>query len=327
MFKVYSTVNELPAAWDNMLKDNFFLNRNSLINLAILNSSHQSYHINEEDRIAFVGYKIDLNLVTLSKKLSIKVPVNIIGIPLSVSMCGYFAENEEARFKLSNYIRSLEGLYIILNSEHHIGLPKRTMLPECIMEIEWRTREEYISSLRSNYRYRIKKAIKKSSEIQVEELKNNCAFDQEMYKLYEEVYNNSKARLEKLDIKFFKNYPSKIFKFTLEGKPVAFIQLMENKDELIYLFDGFRHDLNRQYDLYMNMLLKVIDYGIENGFKYINFGQTSEETKLKLGAQCHERYMYVYHKNPLINLIVNVFLKGFSYKEYNVIHRAFKQKV
>lgn len=326
MFKVYNTVNDIPAAWDDILQNDIFLNRSSLLNLAILNSCQQTYHINEEDKIAFVEYKINLDIFTFSKRLSLKLPINIIGIPMSVSKCGYFAENGLARFKMISYIKGLEGFQVILNSGDNISLPKGITLPECIMNIEWDTMEGYLDRLRSNYRYRIKKAIKKSSEIEVEELKNNCAFDQEMYGLYEEVYNNSKVKLEKLDIKFFKNYPSKIFKFNLKGKPVAFIQLVENKDELIFLFGGFKHELNKQYDLYMNMLLKIIDYGIKMGFKFINFGQTSEETKLKLGAEQHRKYMYVHHSNPLINLIIKIFIKRFSYKEYDVIHKVFKDK-
>lgn len=324
MFKVYSTVNELPPAWDDMMGEDIFLNRGSLMNLAILNSCHQTYHIDEENRIAFVNYKLYLNLFTFSKFLSLKVPVNVIGVPMSVSKCGYYAEDEAALIKLADYIKGLGGFQVILNSEEAIDMPKGTTLPECRLDISWSNIEEYLSSLRSNYRYRVKKAIKKLSDIEVEELNNNCCFDQSMYELYEEVYNNSKAKLEKLDIKFFKNYPSKIFKFTIEEKPVAFIQLVEDNEELIFLFGGFKHELNKKYDLYMNMLLKIIQYGTDNGFKSINLGQTSEETKLKLGAYQRKNHMYAHHRNPIINFIINTFIEDFSYKEYDVVHRVFK---
>jgi hypothetical protein len=325
MFKVYSTVNELPAAWDDMLKENIFLNRKSLMNLAILNSCHQTYHMDEENRIAFVAYKINISLFTFSKNLSLKVPIDIIGVPMSVSECGYFAEDEEARLKMVSHIKSLEGFQVILNAEDDLSLPQGTNLPKCKINVEWSTMEEYLSRLRSNYRYRVKKAIKRFAGIEIEEIRNNCSFDQDMYELYEEVYNNSNTRLEKLDISFFKNYPSKIFKFTLQGKPVAFIQLVENKDELIFLFSGFKHELNKKYDLYFNMLLKVLEYGIEKGFKYINLGQTSEETKLKLGAQQYKKLMYVHHNNPLINFFIKLLVKGFSCKEYDIVHRVFKE--
>lgn len=326
MFNVYKTVNELPPAWDDMVRDNIFLNRSSLINLAILNFFHQNYHIDEENQIAFIEYKMKFSLTNFLKFFSLKIPINIIGLPITVSKCGYLAKDETALMKMVQYIKGLSGLQVILNAEDQLDLPKCSMRPEYVMEIKWSSMEGYLTSLRSSYRYRVKKAIKNSSGILIEELKNNICFDQEMYGLYEEVYNSSKAKLEKLDIKFFKNYPSKIFKFIFEEKTIAFIQLVENQDELILLSSGFKYELNKKNDLYMNMLLKIIEYGIDNGYKYINFGQNFEETKLRLGAQQHKKYMYVHHSNPLINFIIDTFISDFSCQENKSIYRVFKDE-
>lgn len=326
MFVVFNNADGLPSAWDDMTEDNMFLRSNELIRLEILNPCSQTYHLDIENSISFVCYKLNLDLFTYSDKISFKVQVNIIGIPMSVSKCGYHAIGTEALKRFSLYIKSLKGLYIVLNSSDQLDLSQGETLPECITSVNWRSMEEYFSILRSNYRYRLKKAVSKFSHVEIEELSNNCSFNKDMYNLYEEVYTNSKSKLEKLDIKFFKYYPSKIFKFNLDKQVVAFIQIVENGDELIFLFGGFDHKFNKKYDLYINMLLKIIDYGTEKQFKYINFGQTSEDTKLKLGSKLNLKYMYVNHSSPIINAVIGVFISKFSYKGYNKIHRVFKEQ-
>ena len=56
-------------------------------------------------------------------------------------------------------------------------------------------------------------------------------------------------------------------------------------------------------DLYFCMLLHIVEYAIERGCKTIDFGQTSELTKMKFGAHLEKRYFYAHHSNPLINLL------------------------
>ena len=45
-----------------------------------------------------------------------------------------------------------------------------------------------------------------------------------------------------------------------------------------------KHKLNHDYDIYISLLLKIIEYGIKNKFKIIDFGQTADEAKLKLAV-------------------------------------------
>lgn len=58
---------------------------------------------------------------------------------------------------------------------------------------------------------------------------------------------------------------------------------------------GFEKEDIKTYDIYMNMLIWIIELGIKRGVKEIDFGQTSEETKLKLGCEEREKYMYINH--------------------------------
>ncbi len=326
MFKTYRKACNLPDLWDEIAGENPFLKRDILSKLDGLNPCSQTYHLNEEKKIALVSYRLKLDMFTFSKHISFKVPLNVIGIPMSVSKCGYSIVDKNKLDDLSEYIKSLKDFHVILNSDDNLMLARGNTLPTYKLPLEWSTMDEYILTMRSHYRYRIKKAIKKFKGVKIEELEDNNLFGQDMYRLYCRVYENSSEKLEKLSIDFFRKFPSRIIKFTVNNEAIAFIQLVERGKELIFLFGGFNHSLNGRYDLYINLLLEIIRYGIENGFKYIDLGQTAGETKSKLGGIQHNKYMYVHHSNKIINFILNKLVDKFSYNQYHVSHNVFKEE-
>lgn len=325
MFRVYEDAASLPSVWDQLAEDNLFLKKKKLYMLEQLNPCSQTYHLNEEKGIAFAAYRLRLDLFTFSKHLSFKVPIHIIGVPLSVSKPGYVMADKGDGGTLAAYIRTLKGFYVVLNAQDGLPLSRGLTLPTCKLMMRWRSVDEYISDMRSHYRYRLQKARRKFSTVQVTTLEDNRLFDEEMYNLYLEVYERSNEKLEKLEIDFFKTFPSTIVKFAVNHEAIGFVQLVENHEELIFLFGGFKHHLNQAYDLYMNMLVEIIDYGIKGGCTVIDFGQTAEETKLKLGAQQQSKYMYVHHSHALCNAVIGKLIHRFSYKPYPVWHKVFKE--
>jgi hypothetical protein len=149
-------------------------------------------------------------------------------------------------------------------------------------------------------------------------------FDNRLYGLYTAVYDKSEYKLEKLTIDFFREFPSTIIAFYLGTEPVAFVQLAENSGELVFLFGGMDYSLNSKHDLYTNMLLAIVKYGIDRGFKTIEMGQTAEDTKMKLGGRSYTKSMYVNHSNGLINTLVNKAIGFLSYKQKNLSFNVFK---
>ncbi|ABR49616.1 hypothetical protein Amet_3488 [Alkaliphilus metalliredigens QYMF] len=324
MFHIYHRVEDLPASWDEVVGDHPFLKRSVLKCLQEVNPCKQLYHFNKEKGMALVSYELKLDLFTFSRRLSWRIPVNMIGVPMSVSSCGYAIKEEGHREDLVQYITTLRGFYIMLNSQDHFKFPKGHTLPTYQMQIKWSTFHEYLLDMRSHYRYRIKKAMKRFETVVVAELEDQSLFDEELYSLYEAVYENSKEKLEKLPIEFFRDFPSKIITFTANEETIGFVQLVVRQESLLFIFGGFKHSLNHKYDLYMNMLLYIVDYGIKNGFQSIDFGQTAEETKTKIGAIPHEKRMYLHHHNPVVKRILHRLAPKFSYGQYRVTHHIFK---
>ena len=74
------------------------------------------------------------------------------------------------------------------------------------------------------------------------------------------------------------------------------------------------------------MLYNIIEYAIKNDCETIDFGQTSEETKLKFGAMLEKRYFYAHHSNKVLNFLVRKCKSVLEYKYEFPEYHVFKEK-
>jgi len=318
----------LPSEWDHLAGDNIFLKKDLLIKLEELNPCHQKYYVlcsPEPDSIVLT-YRLNLNIFTYGFA-AWKMPVTIIGVPCSVSKKGYHL-GEKTKEQVFPFLNTLKGPIIILNGDAMTpsnGFAMGNTLPTCRLDIRWKTMDAYLLSMRCHYRYRLHKAMKKWQGVQRVELSDQKLFDEAMYELYLQVYDRSHYKLEKLSIDFFREFPSRIIRYEVAGKLLAFIQLMENKEELIFLFGGFDYGLNFQYDIYLNILLEIVKRGIEGGYKTIDMGQTAEDTKMKLGCTRISKTMAFHHSNKMLNYIIGKCANFLSYHEKDLKFNVFKE--
>ena len=129
-----------------------------------------------------------------------------------------------------------------------------------------------------------------------------------------------------MNFEFFQQQPlpSIIIIATHKEQKLGFAQVVDNGRELIFLFIGFSHKLNSTFDIYLNLLLEIIDFAIDNRFKTIDLGQTAEETKLKLGSELFTKGMYISHSNFLLDKLANQYINLFSYQIPIYDFRVFK---
>jgi len=325
-WRIINSAQELPGQWDGLAGDNIFLKRCFLKHLETVNPCQQTYNLLAESgrlKAVYIDYRLKLDIFTYSF-LRLKIPVTIMGIPCSVSKQGFSVEPGFER-QLWEHFRAKKGAKLILNTGQDLPAKRGITLPACKMEIRWSNFSQYLESLRSPYRYRIKKAQEKWQDVTVDFLEP-ALFDAELYRLYEGVFNNSRVKLEKLKLGFFQQMPlpSVLIKASFQGQKLGFVQLVENGRELIFLFIGLNYELNRTFDIYLNLLLEIIRFAIDNGFKIIDLGQTAEETKLKLGSKLIKKGMYISHSNPLLDKLANQNINLFSYKMPSFNFHVFK---
>ena len=276
------------------------------------------YYIEQGESYAFfIVYESRMNIMTLGKS-EWMMNVTTIGFPCSFSNGGYITN--DLSFLLS-YCKRLKGGKLILNVESPVkmkGMGFGETLPTCVLDLHANhtSLDGYVNSLRSPYRRRIRLALKRCGEIEIlhEEItkEKNEIPEHDLYPLYLNTYNKSEYKLECLTKAFFDKCEGHRIVFLKEEKPVGFVLLHEDGEKLSFLFCGMDYETFKENgnekttltnaDLYFCMLLHIVEYAIERGCKTIDFGQTSELTKMKFGAHLEKRYFYAQHTNPFLNL-------------------------
>ncbi len=304
-------INTIKAFKENFIHREYI---NLLEILEETNPCGQRYIIEKD--LFIVLYKQKINLLNFTNLFPLWIRGTIVGLPISLSEKGYFGNEKLVEDK----IKDLKGLTIVLNADKPFSVYGRTLSTFRFYNY-YPTFNDYLESLRSPYRRRILLALKKREKLII----RRADFTKDHYKLYKSVLERSAYPLESMSIEFFKSWDSEIYEFvSLENKVLGFVQLKEIEDTLYFVFCGFEKENIKVYDIYLNMLIYIIEVGIKKGVKEIDFGQTSEENKLKLGCKERKKYMYINHSNPIIDKIIKLFLPRLSYKAYKVDHRVFK---
>lgn len=326
-FTVFSRARELPDIWDSGCSGNPFLAQALLAILEKVNPCGQRYYLLEiEDGVSvFVTYRHRLNICTY-RAGRLRIPVTILGIPCSVSAPG-LRITEQGMSRFTRALREISGGLIILNGpllpvDRICG--RGMTLPNCELEIKWPDFATYLDRMRSHYRYKLLRAVNCFQGVRTTVLSSKDRFDDGIYHLYEQVYNHSRYRLEKLPIAFFQQFPGIITLFSVKDTLLGFTHTMKHDRELIFLFGGLDYALNRKFQTYVNMLLHIIRTGMDQGVHLVNFGQTAEGIKTRLGCRLRPRYLYVRHSNALLNTVVHRSAGLFGYSSSTPGYHVFK---
>jgi len=328
---IFNNVSELPEQWD-ALAECYFRQKIFLLHAEKFNPCKQRYYVFEENgafKAGAVVYTLRLDLLTY---LRIKSPLkmHIIGIPCSVSSSGIFGESDAIE-ALKEYIYNAEkGFVLCLNlnekSENALLASGHT-LPTIVFNNSFESWADYISKLRYPYRRRLKNIEKSFQEIHLEKL--SChSFTEDMHKLYLEVYNRSKGKLEKLDYNFFKNLPDEFmltvcyFKNELIGWHIT---LNHNLKHYFFL-GGINYNYNKKFNIYFMLLTEIIKDGINKKADFIELGQTAEVPKIRLGGKAIPLFMEAHHSNRLFHFFLRKFSGLMTYKREIEKTKSFKEE-
>lgn len=326
--KQFTSISDVPDEWDAIIGDNIYMSKKFLSFIEEIDKCDQRYYMLYDDGVldsVFMSYVRRRYNLAMFAKFDLYQKMTMIYVPLSVTRPGLIYGKHLD--KVMDFIKTIKGPKIILNIEDvdPRGYAKGLTCPKCILKNRFDSFEHYLGSLRSNYRYRYAKCLKKSSCLKIEYLQDNREFTEQMYDCYLQVYNKSRTRIEKLPIEFFRGDFFKIFVLKNGDRAVGFGQMLENGTELIFEFVGVDYEYNNTYDTYHRILLEIVRYGIENGFETIDFGQTADESKLKLGSEYTMLYAYLHHSNKLINAVNKKLARHIEYRPITTDYRVFKE--
>ncbi len=206
--------------------------------------------------------------------------------------------------------------------------------PNMILEVKpsWKKQDDYLGEMASKYRTRMKKAMKRAEPLKIREM--NAAELQQllpvMSALYDEVVDEAAFKLAKLNIEYIVRLKIELGeKFGVLGffkgdELVSFISYYLHEKDLVAGYMGMKRSLNHEYDLYLNVLLKLAETGISKGMKQVIYGRTAMEIKSSVGALPHTMLLYVRHRSSLVNFIIRQVVRYLSKEEKWTLRSPFK---
>lgn len=298
--------------------------------LEAVNPCGQEYYVHKD--IILITYHCKLNLLSFRKALRLKVGTKMIGLPISISRSGIWTCDQDdgtSQEKVQEALMLFKGLTVVLNSDLEFPGQNRT-LSNYVFQNRFTGFDQYLLAMRSSYRRQHRMALQKGEDLSFHKVSLEH-FTTDQYQLYQSIMARADYPLEVLSIEFFRRYPAEIFEVRdSSGRLLAFIQMKGIGETLHFMFCGFQREgkatgiSGDSATLYQNMLLFIIRPGIEQGYKRINLGQTSAETKLKLGCVEEKKYLYARHSNPMIDAVLRRFSGMFSEQGYPTEYRVFK---
>jgi hypothetical protein len=313
--KKLNSPEHLHERWDN-LADFYFQKSEFLEHLHRYNPCAQRYYELYRDNNLVAGtvvYTLKIDILTF---VNIPSPfkAHIIGLPVSVATPPMIGDPGEFEYFLAELFKLESGLIVGVNfMEDHLRnkvLNLRT-LPTVILKLRSKSFSGYENALRHSYRRRIHRIREKFSDVR--SVTTNCAvFSEEHHALYLEIMKKTATKLEILSLDAFRYLPSNFLLTTCYAgkKMLCWHVVCKDSNVLFFFFGGLNYALRDLYQSYNNNLLGIIDTAVEHNFGVIDFGQTAEIAKIRLGGNVSERRMFAYHRNPAILYILRLF-KGF----------------
>lgn len=192
---------------------------------------------------------------------------------------------------------------------------------------------DYINHFSKKYRNRAKGILKAGATLTKKRLSaaEIINYSDVLYDLYLNVFKQAKFKLAHLS----KNYFSDIVKAEADlfyvdawfngDRMVSFASGFYLPNEIEAHYVGFDYEINKEYELYQNILYSYIEEAIATQKKSINLGRTASEIKTTVGAKAHELICYIKPQNTVSKLILKPFMQFLQPTEW-VPRNPFKEE-
>lgn len=185
--------------------------------------------------------------------------------------------------------------------------------PNMIFQLkdEWKNFEDYKAVLKSKYRVRVKRAVKKLGEVEKRELnlEDIIEHNQRIYDLYRETANEADFNLFILPLHYFTNLKKylkekiKIVAYFLEGEMIGYYTILFNSEYMEAHYLGYDKSKNAARQIYLNMLFDLVKEGIDHQVGTIQFARTALEIKSSVGAVPYDMLCYLKHSKKSLNAL------------------------
>lgn len=300
-----SAASELPKEWD-LLANCHFQKKEFLRHTEKYNPCKQRYYLLFNNNQLVAGACVYTLAIDLLMFINMRSPVKmqVVGIPATVASPGIIGDADVVKKLLQEIFKTEKGLIVGMNISPELNcepaVSMRTM-PTIVMNHNFADWEEWNGSLRSTYRRRMNIIFSGFHGIKTHT--SNCfCFDKKLYDLYLQIFKRSKSKLEKLSLEFFKYLPEnyRLTTYSLNSRVISWHITLIDEGVLYFFFGGTDYAYNRKYNSYFNNIAGILKEAITQQYKTIDFGQTAEIPKTRLGGKVLELNLFVYHRNFFI---------------------------
>ncbi len=198
--------------------------------------------------------------------------------------------------------------------------------PNMVLDLlpEWKSYDDYVASLASKYRTKVKNTIFKvidEAGCSVESLSGLAAAETQIHALYKAVQVNAAFRPFELVPQYFAALEAMAgdrFRCTVvrQGDTLlGFLISVADGDTSIAYHIGFDRKAAADLPIYLRLLHAGIADAISLGCKQISYGRTALEPKASLGARPQPFGMLVRHRQPVLNKLIKRVLLGVEHEE------------
>ncbi|MBX9689309.1 MAG: GNAT family N-acetyltransferase [Candidatus Obscuribacterales bacterium] len=185
--------------------------------------------------------------------------------------------------------------------------------------IDFSSVDQYMMRLSKSRRKEFRKKLKESSRVVVEELSCGARaflddnFLDLMYRMYENVYQQSEIHFDILSREFFAavlqdaSGNGKVFCYRVDGKLIGYNICFVRGDRLVDKYVGFVYPQAREANLYFISWFYNLEYAVRNKLKYYIAGWTDPAVKASLGASFTMTRHAVFIRNPILRAILTPF--------------------
>lgn len=213
-----------------------------------------------------------------------------------------------------------------------------TFNPNMLLPVRpnWDNYDDYLADMTSKARTRLKKARKSAKDLEVRELnaKQVEVLLPEIFNLFSNVADRVAFNMVQLKPDYFLELKRELGdKFKIygyfdpnveDGKLIAFHTAFHKGKEYDAHFLGFDPAYNHSHKLYLNVLLNLVEEGINLKAEEIIFSRTAMEIKSSVGAQPENLHGYIRACSGFINWFLGRIVSYFEPKDEWTQRRPFK---
>jgi len=189
---------------------------------------------------------------------------------------------------------------------HPLSFQPNMVLP---LDNAWKTADDYLEAMTSKYRVRARRAFRKADDLEFRELSlPEIEWNaHQLAELYQEVVLSSGFSLATAGADYFPGLKAalgsayRVVGVYRAGELIAFYSTIHNGKRLEAHFIGFRQVCNKDCQLYLNMLYRMVSDGIRMRVSEIIFARTALEIKSSVGAVARPAHVYMAHISPVLN--------------------------